>query len=354
MIPASRPERLRTPRREAAEASRSGTPTPPAPPERLAAIRRTVADDLAALDARIVGLLDSKVPLVGEVGSHLVSQEGKRLRPLLTLLGAHLFGYRGNAHVEMAAVVECIHTATLLHDDVVDESTLRRGRRTANAIWGNKASVLVGDFLYSRAFQRMVGVGSGRVMAIMADTTNAIAEGEVLQLATRGDPDTTEARYFEIVRRKTGKLFEAAARVGPVLAERGREDEERMAAFGAAFGAAYQLVDDVLDFCGSADAIGKNVGDDLAEGGPTLPLIHAMRAGDERTVRAVREAVRNGDLGRLDEVIEAVESSGGIDYTARAARGYVQQAIEALRDVPGNRFRDALESLAGFAVERTY
>ena len=322
--------------------------------DRLASIRAVVEADLAAADARILESLDSEIPLIREIGEHLISQGGKRLRPLLVLLSAHAFGYPGRSHVEVAAIIEFIHTATLLHDDVVDRSTLRRGSRTANSIWGSKASVLVGDFLYSRAFQLMVEVGSARIMGIMADTTNVIAEGEVLQLANRHDPDTTEARYLEVVGRKTGKLFEAAARAGPVLAACGETEERAMAAFGASLGTAYQLVDDVLDYRGSAAAIGKNVGDDLADGNPTLPLIHAMDAGSEDTVRVVREAIRNGDVGQLPSMIEAVESTGGIEYTLAMARGHAERARRALRDVPDTRFRTVLASLVEFVTERTY
>ena len=313
-----------------------------------------VEADLAAVDARIVESLDSDIPLIREIGGHLISQGGKRLRPLLVLLSAHAFGYQGRAHVELAAIIEFIHTATLLHDDVVDRSTLRRGNETANSIWGSEASVLVGDFLYSRAFQLMVEVGNARIMRIMADTTNVLAEGEVLQLASRHDPDTSEARYLEVVGRKTGKLFEAAARTGPVLAACGEADERRMADFGARVGMAYQLVDDVLDYRGSTAAIGKNVGDDLADGNPTLPLIHAMDTGNEYTVRTVREALRKGDVGQLPNMIEAVESVGGIEYTLAMARGHVERAHQVLRDVPDTRSRTALASLAEFVIERTY
>ena len=334
-----------------------GASSPPAPapePDRLASIRRPVEADLAAVDARIVENLESKVPLIRETGEYLISRGGKRLRPVLALLAARAFGHEGRAHVDAAVIIEFIHTATLLHDDVVDRSTMRRGSETANSIWGDEVSVLVGDFLFSRAFQLMVGMGSLPIMRLMADTTNAITEGEVLQLANRHDPDTTEARYLEVVGCKTGKLFEAAARAGAVLAGRGEADERRMADFGASLGTAYQLVDDVLDYRGSAAAIGKNVGDDLADGQPTLPLIHAMRAGSRATARMVREAIRTGDAERLPAIIEAVESTGGIEYTAASARGYVQRARKALRDVPDTRFRAALASFAEFVVERTY
>ena len=332
----------------------SGAPEVRSEADRLAAIRRPVERDLAAVDDRILENLDSKVPLIRETGEYLISQGGKRLRPLLALLAARALGYDGRAHVDIAVIVEFIHTATLLHDDVVDRSTLRRGNPTTNSIWGDEVSVLVGDFLFSRAFQLMVGVGSLPIMRIMADATNVIAEGEVLQLANRHDPDTTEERYLEVVGCKTGKLFEAAARAGAVLAARGGSDERRMAEFGARLGAAYQLVDDVLDYRGSAATIGKNIGDDLADGQPTLPLIHAMRAGDEAIGRTVREAIRCGDVDRLPELIRAVESAGSIEYTFGSARGYVRQAREALRSVPDSRFRVALESFADFVIERTY
>ena len=327
---------------------------PPPVPDRLEFIRRPVEADLAAVDARILENLDSKVPLIRETGEYLISQGGKRLRPLLALLTARALGYEGRAHIDAAVVIEFIHTATLLHDDVVDRSTMRRGRETANSIWGDEVSVLVGDFLFSRAFQLMVGMGGIPIMRIMADATNVIAEGEVLQLANRHDPDTTEERYLEVVGCKTGKLFEAAARVGTVLAGRVEEDERRMAEFGASLGTAYQLVDDVLDYRGTTSAIGKNIGDDLADGQPTLPLIHAMRVGNEETAQMVREAIRTGDMEQLPRLIEAVESAGGIEYTVHSARDYVLCARKALRDVPDSRFREALASFAEFVIERTY
>ena len=317
-------------------------------------MRRPVEADLDAVDARILENLESKVPLIRETGEYLISQGGKRLRPLLALLTARAFGYEGRAHVDVAVIIEFIHSATLLHDDVVDQSTMRRGSPTTNSIWGDEVSVLVGDFLFSRAFQLMVGVGDLAIMRIMADATNVIAEGEVLQLANRHDPDTTEARYLEVVGCKTGKLFEAAARAGAVLAGGSEADERRMTEFGASLGTAYQLVDDVLDYRGSAATIGKNVGDDLADGQPTLPLIHAMRAGNEATGRTVREAIRSGDVERLPQLIEAVESAGGIEYTVASARDYVRRARKALRNVPDSRFRTALASLAEFVIERTY
>ena len=340
----------------AREQSTEPSSTPSARPQaaRLAAIRRPVEADLAAVDVRIIENLDSNAPLIRETGEYLIRQGGKRLRPLLALLAARAFGYDGRAHVEIAVIIEFIHTATLLHDDVVDRSTMRRGSRTANSIWGDEVSVLVGDFLFSRAFQLMVEIGDLAIMRIMADATNIIAEGEVMQLGSRHDPDTTEARYLDVVACKTGKLFEAAARVGAVLAGRGEADEQRMAQFGASLGVAYQLVDDILDYRGSAATIGKNIGDDLADGQPTLPLIHAMRAGDEKGVRTVRDAILRGDVEQLPNLIEIVETSGGIEYTSESARGYVDRARDALRDIPDNRYRAALASFADFVVERTY
>ena len=332
----------------------SSGPTDLESADRLASIRGPVERDLAAVDVRIVENLDSRAPLIRETGEYLIGQGGKRVRPLLALLAARAFGYGGRSHVDTAVIIEFIHTATLLHDDVVDRSTMRRGNRTVNAIWGNEVSVLVGDFLFSRAFQLLVEMGNHSIMRIMADTTNVIAEGEVLQLASRHDPHATEARYLEVVACKTGKLFEAAARVGAVLADRCEGAERRMTEFGASLGIAYQLVDDVLDYRGSAATIGKNIGDDLADGQPTLPLIHAMRTGDPDTARTVAAAIRTGDVEQLSHLIEAVESAGGIEYTVERARGYVERAREALRDVPDNRFRAALASFADFVIDRTY
>ena len=341
-------------RPDAASNPLSRAPEPRPESDRLAVIRHPVAHDLAAVDDRILENLDSRVPLIRETGEYLISQGGKRLRPVLALLSARALGYEGRAHIDIAVIIEFIHTATLLHDDVVDRSTMRRGSPTTNSIWGDEVSVLVGDFLFSRAFQLMVDVGSNAIMRIMADATNVIAEGEVLQLANRHDPDTTEERYLEVVGCKTGKLFEAAARAGAVLAAQDEAGELRMAEFGASIGTAYQLVDDVLDYRGSTNTIGKNIGDDLADGQPTLPLIHAMRTGNEAIGRTVREAIRTGDVERLPELIRAVESAGGIEYTVDSARDYVRQARDALRNVPDSRFREALASFADFVIDRTY
>ncbi len=321
-------------------------------PKGFADIQELVADDMRAVNATIERRLHSGVALVNQVSKYIIHSGGKRLRPMLVLLSARAHGYQGPDHITLAAVIEFIHTATLLHDDVVDASELRRGRETVNAVWGNETSVLVGDFLYSRAFQMMVEINRGRVMELLADTTNLIAEGEVMQLLNCHDPDTTESRYLEVIKAKTAKLFEAAARLGPVLA--GGSSETHMADYGMAFGTAYQLVDDLLDYGGAAQDIGKNIGDDLSEGKPTLPLIYAIREGDRKQRELVRDAVRRGGLERIDEVIAAVESTGAITYTARAARAEADKATASLNKVPPSLYRDALEMLVEFAVERNF
>lgn len=319
----------------------------------LEAVRALVAEDLAALDRCIVDSLSSDVALVDQVARYIVAGGGKRLRPLLVLLAARACGYEETRHVEASAIVEFIHTATLLHDDVVDGSELRRGRDTANSVFGNEASVLVGDFLYSRAFQMMVRIGRMRIMEVMADATNTIAEGEVLQLMNCNDPDTDEARYFEVIRCKTAKLFEAGARVAAILADAEPQVESALAEYGMRLGIAFQLVDDTLDYEGSAEAMGKNIGDDLAEGKPTLPLIHAMRAGTVAERDIIRGAIENGGLEELAAIRSAIESTGALNYTARLAREQADAAIEALAPLPRSGFRDALAALARIAVERT-
>jgi len=320
----------------------------------LEAAQDLLSEDLDAVNRLILERLHSDVVLVNQVGHHIIQSGGKRLRPLMVLLAARAFGYGGTHHRDMAAIVEFIHTATLLHDDVVDASSLRRGNPTANAVFGNEASVLVGDFLYSRAFQMMVAVGDMRTMQIMADTTNVIAEGEVLQLLNCGDPETTEGQYLAVIRSKTAKLFEAACQVGAVLAQTSRVDEEAIARYGLHVGTAFQLIDDVLDYRGSSDEIGKNLGDDLAEGKPTLPLIYVIKNGDERQQALARNAIRNGGLDNVEAVLSAVESTGAITYTARAAAAEAKLAIEAIEGLPTSPYRDALEGLAEFAVSRTH
>lgn len=320
----------------------------------LEKIQAVVADDLLGVDQVITTNLYSEVALIDQVAEHIIHSGGKRLRPLLTVLSARASGYRSDNHVTLAAIVEFIHTATLLHDDVVDDSKLRRGQLTANAKFGNEASVLVGDFLYSRAFQMLVTVGSMRIMEIMAETTNAIAEGEVMQLLNCRNPDTTEENYLRVIHAKTATLFEAAARLGAVCADAGTVVERGLADFGRHLGVAYQLVDDVLDYRGSANEIGKNVGDDLAEGKPTLPLIYALRRSDDADRALIRGAIENGDLENIDAVITAVERTGAIDYTSRRARDEARSARDAIVALPESSFRDSLEALAEFAVSRTY
>jgi octaprenyl-diphosphate synthase len=320
----------------------------------IEAIYRLVEDDMRAVNARIVERLSSRVELVNQLGHYIVNSGGKRLRPVLVLLAARACGYQGRAHIDLAAIVEFIHTATLLHDDVVDGSLLRRGKDTANSIWGNEASVLTGDFLYSRAFQMMVGLGNMRVMEILADATNTIAEGEVLQLVHRHNVETSEQRYLEVIRCKTAKLFEAAAELGAVIGGRSDRERESMAAYGMHLGTAYQLVDDVLDYSASSDELGKNVGDDLAEGKPTLPLIHTLNHGSAAASAVVRRAIEQGDRGDIEQVIEAIETSGAIAYTSRSARGQSDKAIAALPNDLDARYAQALVGLATFSVSRTF
>ena len=324
-------------------------------PTLLEGIRGTVTADLAAVDATIRRELASDVVLVNQVSEYIIGAGGKRLRPLLVLLSARAAGAPPLGPQVMAAVViEFIHTATLLHDDVVDGSHQRRGRDTANEVWGNSASVLVGDFLYSRAFQMMVRLKSLRVMEIMADATNVIAEGEVLQLMNAHDPDTSESRYLEVIYRKTARLFEAGAQIAAVLAGGAPPVERALACYGRHLGNAFQLVDDSLDYRGSPAERGKNVGDDLAEGKPTLPVIHALRSGSPEQQALLRRAIESGGLEELPAVLKAIESAGGLEYTARLAQGEADQALAALEPLPESVHGDALRQLAGFAVSRSY
>ncbi len=317
-------------------------------------IRALVRDDTGAVDALILKRLQSDIALINELGRYIINSGGKRLRPLLVLLSARACGYRGQNHTELAAVIEFIHTATLLHDDVVDASDLRRGNQTANAIWGNEAAVLVGDFLYSRAFEMMVSVGSMKVMEILSTTTNIIAEGEVLQLLNCHDPETTEERYRDVIRFKTAKLFEASSRLGAVLGEQSPAIEQAMARYGMHLGTAFQLIDDALDYGASKQDIGKNVGDDLAEGKPTLPLIHAMKHGTPEQAKAIRHAIENGGLEHIDTVMSAIESTQAIAYTAQSAQEEADLAIEALAEIPASPYKEALYGLAEFSVNRSY
>ena len=319
----------------------------------LVELRKLAAPDLEAVDEVIRARLKSAVPLVDQVAEHIISGGGKRLRPLLVVLAARACGCAGNAHIEAAAFIEFIHTATLLHDDVVDGSALRRGRHTANQVFGNPASVLVGDFVYSRAFQMMASLASQPVMEIMAEATNVIAEGEVLQLMNSHDPHTTEQRYFEVIYRKTAKLFEAGAEVAAVLSGATSHVRQELSAYGRHLGTAYQLVDDVLDYRSNPKERGKNLGDDLAEGKPTLPLIHALRHGTEQQRAIIREAIQRGGLAQLDPVLTAIEATGGLEYAARLAREHAARAEAALRALPDSTWRDGLAALATFSVEHT-
>ena len=318
----------------------------------ITAIRELIADDSAAVDALILRRLQSDVVLINQVGHYIVNSGGKRLRPMIVLLAARALGYAGERHVDLAAVIEFIHTATLLHDDVVDGSEMRRNRDTANAVWGNAASVLVGDFLYSRAFEMMVEVDSMRVMEILSHATNRIAEGEVLQLLNCNDPDTTEETYREVILRKTATLFEAGARLGAVLCNASPEEEQALADYGLHLGIAFQVIDDALDYSASGEEIGKNIGDDLAEGKPTLPLIRAMEAGSPDQRELLREAIEKGGLDRIDEVMAAIASTDAIEYTAALAKREADEAVRALDILPPSRFRSALAAVARFAVSR--
>ena len=310
--------------------------------------------DMERVDALIRARLSSEVVLINQIGEHIVAAGGKRMRPAVLLLAARAFGCRGGEPELLAAVIEFIHTATLLHDDVVDHADRRRGRKTANAIWGNAGAVLSGDFLYSRAFQMMVETNRMEVMRVLADCTNAIAEGEVLQLMNCGDPDVTEARYLRVIELKTARLFEAAARLGAIAAEQAPAVQDRIGAYGHALGMAFQLVDDLLDYTAAPEISGKNLGTDLAEGKPTLPLIHAMNRGDARQAELVREAIRHARVEQLDAVLAAVESTGAIHYTAALASRHADAATAALSGVPDSPYKDALQQLARFAVARAH
>lgn len=313
-----------------------------------------IAADMLAVDEVIRRRLHSEVVLVRQVAEYIIGSGGKRLRPALVLMCAGASGYRGTAHHELAAVVEFIHTATLLHDDVVDESDLRRGRSTANAVFGNPASVLVGDFLYSRAFQMMVEVGDMRVMQVLADATNVIAEGEVLQLLNCRNADVDVDAYLRVIRYKTAKLFEAAARLGAILGAAGDAAERDMAAFGMHLGTAFQVIDDVLDYSSAEAATGKHLGDDLAEGKPTLPLILAMKHGTAAQAERVRSAIEDGDRDAFGEILEILSTSGAIEASREFARVEANLASQALMRLPTSVFKNALLQLPSFAVERDF
>ena len=313
-----------------------------------------IAADMQAVNNVIRARLHSEVPLVNQVAEYIIGAGGKRIRPALVLLIANAHGYRGQAHHELAAVIEFIHTATLLHDDVVDESSLRRGKQTANALFGNAASVLVGDFLYSRSFQMMVSVGNARVMQILADATNVIAEGEVLQLLNMHNPEVNEAAYLQVIRSKTARLFEAAAEVGALISGASDADIAAAGEYGGSLGTAFQLIDDVLDYSGNAAEIGKNVGDDLREGKPTLPLIYVMENGTAQQRDLVRSCIENGDEQHFDQILSAINGSGALDYTRAQAEKAAQRAAQALDGLPASAYKTAMLELAAFAVDRNH
>jgi octaprenyl-diphosphate synthase len=320
----------------------------------LPSLYSLIADDMKAVDAVIRARLHSDVVLVRQVAEYIVAGGGKRMRPALVLMTAKAMGYEGTRHHELAAVVEFIHTATLLHDDVVDESELRRGRETANALFGNAASVLVGDFLYSRAFQMMVGVGSMRVQQVLADATNVIAEGEVLQLMNCHNADIDIEEYLQVIRYKTAKLFQAAARLGAILGGATAEVEEGLARYGMHLGTAFQLVDDVLDYSGEEAETGKHIGDDLAEGKPTLPLIHVLKHGTPAQAACVRKAIEEGGRDMFPEVLAAVKESGALEAARNHAQAEAQIAVDSIAQLPASIYKNALIELPAFSVVRRF
>jgi octaprenyl-diphosphate synthase len=324
-----------------------------APTVDIAEVRALVADEIGAVDRLIKARLYSEVVLINQLSQYIIGSGGKRLRPVIALLAAKATGYSGTRHIDVAVIIELIHTATLLHDDVVDASKMRRGRETANLVWGSEASVLVGDFLYSRAFQMMVDLQNMRILEILADSTNTIAEGEVMQLVNCHDPDITEQRYLDTIHNKTAKLFEAAAELGVVISGGQAHLETALARYGRHLGTAFQLVDDALDYSASLEELGKNIGDDLAEGKPTLPLLYAMWKGTDAEAAIVREAIEKGGLEQIEAISAAIESTGAITYTFALAEAEAAKAKEALSGLPPSPYTDALRTLASFAVHRS-
>lgn len=315
-------------------------------------IRSVVAPDFNAVNQRIEHRLYSNVELIQQVSHHIIHSGGKRLRPLLVLLSARALGYQGHDHIELATIIEFLHTATLLHDDVVDSSELRRGKRTANAVWGNPASVLVGDFLYSRAFQMMANLNSSRVIEVLADATNTIAEGEVLQLMNCKNPTVTEENYFQVIRYKTAKLFEAAATLGAIAANCATEQELAIANYGLHLGMAYQLIDDVLDYSADSEKFGKNLGVDLAEGKPTLPLIYSMQKGTHAQTELIRNAIMNGSVNELEPIMAIIKSTGALEHARSIAEQHADIALHSLNQLHSSPYRDTLQMLAQFVVQR--
>jgi octaprenyl-diphosphate synthase len=320
----------------------------------FASVRALAADDMREVDALIRHRLSSDVVLINQIAEHIIAGGGKRLRPMLHVLAARAAGYQGKEHAKLAAIIEFIHTSTLLHDDVVDESDMRRGRKTANALWGNAASVLVGDFLYSRSFQLMVELDDMRIMRILANTTNTIAEGEVLQLLNIGNADVDEAAYLAVIERKTAVLFAAATELGGVLGGLPDDQVASLRHYGMELGYAFQIADDLLDYVSDADTLGKNIGDDLAEGKPTLPLIYAMQTADPDQLKSLRHAIEHGGLDSLDRIIAAIRDSGALDRVHDKAVAHALAAKEALATLPRSAHRDALAALADYSVERRF
>jgi octaprenyl-diphosphate synthase len=323
-------------------------------PADFAQVRDLAAADMQRVDTLIRQRLSSDVVLINQIADHIIASGGKRLRPMLHTLAAGAAGYRGEQHIKLAAVIEFIHTSTLLHDDVVDESDLRRGRKTANALWGNAASVLVGDFLYSRSFQLMVELNDMRIMRILADTTNTIAEGEVLQLLNIGNADVSEAAYLAVIERKTAVLFAAATELGGLLGGLPPLQVKALREYGMQLGYAFQIADDLLDYVSDADTLGKNIGDDLAEGKPTLPLIYALQKSKPEQAQSLRHAIEHGGLDSLDHIIAAIRDSGALERTHQRAVAHADAARAALDNLPDSAYREALFTLASYAVSRTH
>ena len=321
-------------------------------PSSLDSIVTLSAADMRQVDSCIRESLQSDVVLINQIANYIVSSGGKRLRPMLLTLGAHACGYDGKSHIPLAAIIEFIHTATLLHDDVVDESDLRRGQQSAHAVWGIAASVLVGDFLYSRSFQMMVELDSMRIMEVLADTTNTIAEGEVQQLLNMGDPEVDQQRYMQVIENKTAKLFEAACRLAAIISNQPMEIESALATYGNSLGAAFQVADDVLDYTGDADTMGKNAGDDLAEGKPTLPLIFARERCDDNDRELLDTAIRNGGGDDLGLILGIIQKTDSLNAAMAVARSQAEKARQAISVLPESPWRSALEQLADYSVNR--
>ena len=325
--------------------------TPLSPLEQVFALS---APDMKMVDTCIFASLKSEVALINQIANYIVSSGGKRLRPMLLTLCAHACGYSGQSHIPLAAIIEFIHTATLLHDDVVDESDLRRGQQSAHAVWGNAASVLVGDFLYSRSFQMMVGLDSMRVMEVLADTTNTIAEGEVQQLLNMGDPEVDQQRYMQVIENKTAKLFEAACRLAAIISEKPIEIENALAIYGNRLGAAFQIADDVLDYTGNAETMGKNAGDDLAEGKPTLPLIIARERCSEKERELLDAAISNGSADDLDSILAIIRDTDSLNSAMAIAKAHAREASQVIEILPSSQWQTALQQLADYSVSRDH